>query len=61
MRKWYICGCACHDMAGVYHIMACCYKCPICEIDIITLYFEEHIYDCEENIKEFHKCKEFSH
>ncbi len=42
-----ICTCSCHDDGmEVYHVMACCYQCPHCGLNINRGYVEEHEKRC---------------
>lgn len=42
-----ICTCSCHDDdMEVYHVMACCYQCPHCGLNINRGYIEEHETRC---------------
>ncbi len=44
-----ICTCSCHDDGmEVYHVMACCYQCPHCGLNINRGYVEEHEKRCRQ-------------
>ena len=43
------CECSCHHVLGgehVSHIMACCYKCPTCDMNIQVTAYERHAKKC---------------
>ena len=49
-----ICDCACHRlMPGltVNHMMACCGKCPVCQQNIVTHFYEQHVKACRDRYK----------
>ena len=37
------CDCDCHYTKGIMHVMACCWKCPVCERNIKPRRYESHI------------------
>ena len=48
MEPWE-CTCHCHnDLYDVKHVMACCYKCPHCGLNIVPLMSQMHEKECEE-------------
>ncbi len=50
-----VCRCPCHDpKRKVRHVMACCFKCPHCGLNIKRGYHQLHMEECEKKQKEMH-------
>ncbi|MFA5747790.1 MAG: hypothetical protein WC872_01620 [Candidatus Absconditabacterales bacterium] len=46
-----LCHCDCHTNDSMKHCVPCCYECPNCHENIITIKFFNHVEDCTGNYR----------